>query len=59
MAMTPDTPAFGCSPLDGLGPKVEMAGTKETQVPWTEEEDAILQTVSAVSPFVSCANLVG
>ena len=55
LAMTPDTPSFAFSPLEGLGVKVSPEGDCKDQVvepAWTEEEDAILQTVSTVSAQV-------
>lgn len=46
LAMTPDTPAFDLSPLDGASLGITRVGEKAIALPWTEDEDAILQTVS-------------
>ena len=45
--MTPDTPYLPLSPLETTEGK-----TGRTQLPWTEDEDGVLQSVSAASPFL-------
>lgn len=51
MAMTPDTPSFNLS-LDALMGKTSL----KDELPWTEDEDGIIQTVSVCCPlpWISC-----